>query len=386
MKKKIVLFSLSAFMFLNSCNNSEKKHKINITDYILNIPENKNFEDKYIIIEFWATWCGPCLSAVPHINKLQEKYKSNKELVFISMTDEKAEKVLATLNRIEFKTIVVSDQTKKTHRDLEVEKNGIMAIPLTVLIDNKGVIKWKGLPEDLNEQKIDLFLKGGKLNVNKTKINTKNISLKNDFFEKAITIIKNKKIDTTFYLVKAKNENSSMIVNGLTNGKYIVQNKKLSNIISNFTDIPEEQIKISEKFNDLTYNLIYKNTTNKELPKELKIKILNRLNLKEKIYRKEEPVYSLKISNKSKLKISRKTEKNTGHNSESESHLISSGSNINNLIRQISSTFKIVVINKTGLNEDYDLILSKESLEKLNIDLRSYGLTLEKNMLSTKIY
>lgn len=373
-------------MFLNSCNNSEKKHKINITDYILNIPENKNFEDKYIIIEFWATWCGPCLSAVPHINKLQEKYKSNKELVFISMTDEKAEKVLATLNRIEFKTIVVSDQTKKTHRDLEVEKNGIMAIPLTVLIDNKGVIKWKGLPEDLNEQKIDLFLKGGKLNVNKTKINTKNISLKNDFFEKAITIIKNKKIDTTFYLVKAKNENSSMIVNGLTNGKYIVQNKKLSNIISNFTDIPEEQIKISEKFNDLTYNLIYKNTTNKELPKELKIKILNRLNLKEKIYRKEEPVYSLKISNKSKLKISRKTEKNTGHNSESESHLISSGSNINNLIRQISSTFKIVVINKTGLNEDYDLILSKESLEKLNIDLRSYGLTLEKNMLSTKIY
>ncbi|SHG98210.1 soil-associated protein, TIGR03435 family [Flavobacterium micromati] len=373
-------------MFLNSCNNSEKKHKINITDYILNIPENKNFEDKYIIIEFWATWCGPCLSAVPHINKLQEKYKSNKELVFISMTDEKAEKVLATLNRIEFKTIVVSDQTKKTHRDLEVEKNGIMAIPLTVLIDNKGVIKWKGLPEDLNEQKIDLFLKGGKLNVNKTKINTKNISLKNDFFEKAITIIKNKKIDTTFYLVKAKNENSSMIVNGLTNGKYIVQNKKLSNIISNFTDIPEEQIKISEKFNDLTYNLIYKNTTNKELPKELKIKILNRLNLKEKIYRKEEPVYSLKISNKSKLKISRKTEKNTGHNSESESHLISSGSNINNLIRQVSSTFKIVIVNKTGLNENYDLILSKESLEKLNIDLRSYGLTLEKNMLSTKIY
>ena len=177
-----------------------------------------------------------------------------------------------------------------------------------------------------------------------------------------------------------------MIVNGLTNGKYIVQNKKLSNIISNFTDIPEEQIKISEKFNDLTYNLIYKNTTNKELPKELKIKILNRLNLKEKIYRKEEPVYSLKISNKSKLKISRKREKNTEHNSESESHLISSGSNINNLIRQISSTFKIVVINKTGLNENYDLILSKESLEKLNIDLKSYGLTLEKNMLSTKIY
>lgn len=89
---KIYLIIISIYL-LCSCQNNEKKHIINITDFIHNIPNNKSFEDKFIVIEFWATWCGPCLDAVPHLNELQEKFKLNNDLVFISMTDEKPEKI-----------------------------------------------------------------------------------------------------------------------------------------------------------------------------------------------------------------------------------------------------------------------------------------------------
>ena len=82
---------------------------INITDYIFNTPSDKNFKNKFILLEFWATWCGPCLEEVPSLNKLQEKFKSKKDFVFISITNEKPDKVLRTLKRIPFNSIVVSD-------------------------------------------------------------------------------------------------------------------------------------------------------------------------------------------------------------------------------------------------------------------------------------
>ena len=45
-------------------------------------------DDKKIhIIEFWATWCGPCRDSIPHLTKLQEKYKG-KGVTVIGITDE----------------------------------------------------------------------------------------------------------------------------------------------------------------------------------------------------------------------------------------------------------------------------------------------------------
>ncbi len=57
------------------------------------------FEDgKVYVVEFWATWCGPCISSMPHLAQLQEEY-ADKNVQIISISDEKLEVVEAFLTK-----------------------------------------------------------------------------------------------------------------------------------------------------------------------------------------------------------------------------------------------------------------------------------------------
>ena len=131
--------------------------ELTITDYLLNKPKDTNFNDKFKVLEFWATWCRPCLKAVPHLNKLQNSYKDS-NIVFLSFTYQKKEETLKTFEKVKFETIVVSDQTRKTQRSLKIENNGTLPIPRTVLIDNENKIVWYGSPEKLTKKLIERFL------------------------------------------------------------------------------------------------------------------------------------------------------------------------------------------------------------------------------------
>lgn len=136
--------------------------KIEFTDYIENTPEDKVFDDKFKILEFWATWCKPCLEAVPHLNELQSEFKDESNLVFLSVTYETIKKTRKVLKKINFETIVVSDQTKKIHNDLRIEYQGMMILPRTVLINSSNEIIWYGRPMELSKDLIVNFLSGKK--------------------------------------------------------------------------------------------------------------------------------------------------------------------------------------------------------------------------------
>lgn len=156
----VLILSSQAFS-QNKLKVGEKGPKLNITDYLQNAPEEKSIENKYILLEFWATWCATCLEEVPNLNKMQERFKDRKELVFISITDESPEKTKKTLERVKFNSIVVSDQTKQALNDFVVDDAfGGYSLPKTILIDDKGIVRWIGKPYTINDTIINKFLDG----------------------------------------------------------------------------------------------------------------------------------------------------------------------------------------------------------------------------------
>lgn len=361
----------------NSVKVGDKAPKINITDYLLNTPKDKKLENKFIVLEFWATWCAPCLSAVPHLNDLQNKYKYRDDLVFLSLTYEKPEKTKRTLEKVKFNTIVVSDQTKETENNFKVK-----GIPHTVLIDNKGIIKWIGIPSELTDTLIDKLLSGEQIVTEviaeKVEVHSEIMPIKKNV-EVVMGYLKDQNNHYTFSLSKALEEDDKMSINALFKGKYLDLNSDLKSMISKMIKIPQSQIVVPEILKD-QYNLLYKNLNDIDLEEQeslLKKNLLNALNLSESIQTKKVDVYLLKVKEVKKIPISlNQNEEN--HSGSNDTHFVFSNANIETLITDMSNFHKVIILDESNVKQNIDLLIKKGSFKDFERDLLENGLILEK--------
>ncbi|MCZ6704197.1 MAG: TlpA disulfide reductase family protein [Ignavibacteria bacterium] len=91
-----------------------------------------DFQGKIIILNFWGTFCGPCIEEFPDLKKIESDYH-NKVWV-IALSDENKERIMKFVQKIESPTIVGSFKSEKWI-DLESFR------PLTIIIDKNGIVR-----------------------------------------------------------------------------------------------------------------------------------------------------------------------------------------------------------------------------------------------------
>ncbi|HVF59244.1 MAG TPA: TIGR03435 family protein [Thermoanaerobaculia bacterium] len=97
-----------------------------------------------VVVEFWSTWCGPCIGALPHWNELAAAF-AGKPVRFVSITSEPEEKVRPFLAKRPMSGVVALDTDKSVFTAY-----GVRGIPHTVLIDPQGTVRAVTRPDDVD--------------------------------------------------------------------------------------------------------------------------------------------------------------------------------------------------------------------------------------------
>jgi len=118
----------------------------------------QSFRGKVVLLNFWATWCGPCREELPELARVQEKFRQRGLAVVAVTVDNELENVRSFLKKYDIKLQALCDKKKKVANAYAVEK-----MPSSYLIDRTGVIRFihRGYsPEELKriENEIDELL------------------------------------------------------------------------------------------------------------------------------------------------------------------------------------------------------------------------------------
>ncbi len=111
-------------------------------DFTLKSLEGKNMRlaeqrGNVVLVNFWASWCGPCKVEMPHLNKLYDKYRAAGFTMLGVNVDEDPRTASAAANKLAMRFPVLFDNDKLVSKLYDLQ-----SMPATVLIDRDGRVRY----------------------------------------------------------------------------------------------------------------------------------------------------------------------------------------------------------------------------------------------------
>lgn len=108
-----------------------------------------DYKGKVVVVDFWATWCGPCLKSFPEMKSLVEKYKANDNVAFLFINTwennndfKRKVKDIIESNAYPF-TVLYDDQPQGEPAELVAKKFAVASLPTKFIIDEQGRVRFK---------------------------------------------------------------------------------------------------------------------------------------------------------------------------------------------------------------------------------------------------
>ena len=118
------------------------------------LPTAGDATGKVVILDFWATWCGPCIRAIPHMNEIQKHFGS--EVICLGISDEKNFKIdfeVRKLKKQDFGYGLAVDTSSRLKNFFQIR-----GIPHVVVLSSDWIVRWQGNPMSLTIEMIQEFV------------------------------------------------------------------------------------------------------------------------------------------------------------------------------------------------------------------------------------
>ena len=118
-------------------------------------PVTKYAPHRVYVVEFWATWCPPCIKAIPHLSAIQKKHADTLTVIGVNAdgilggkADVEAVHDFMKKHGKEMEyTVAMDDPVKKTMSETFVTASGSLGAPTAAIIDQRGQLVWIGYPD-----------------------------------------------------------------------------------------------------------------------------------------------------------------------------------------------------------------------------------------------